>query len=317
MHWTRSRTSGASAECPATVVVTGASSGIGRACALKLVSSGFNVFAGVRNEEDARGLEGVVPVGRLTPLLLDVTDADLLASAANSVEEAVGEAGLAGLVNNAGVGMTEPLELVDRDELRRQFEVNVFGQLAITQAFLPLIRTAESRIVNIGSVGGWITMPFGGPLCASKHALRSLNDALRMELYPWGIHVSLIEPGAITTRAVDKLEAGVEVAIREFPALGKARYAEAFKTMTACAVDHERAGSPPEVVAQAVLRALTTQRPKTRYPVGNGSRLQSTLAKALPDRLLDQARFRAFGLPRKFGTRRTEDAPPAHTTRRT
>ena len=299
------------------VVVTGASSGIGRACALELARSGFDVFAGVRKEEDARALEGVVPGGRLTPLLLDVTDPDLLASAAKNVEEAVGGHGLAGLVNNAGVGITGPLELLDPDELRRQFEVNVFGQLAVTQAFLPLIRAAGGRIVNVGSVGGWITLPFGGPLCASKHALRSLNDALRMELHPWGIHVSLIEPGAIATRAVDKLEADAEAAIGGFSALGRSRYAEAFESMTALAVAHERAGSPPEVVAEAVLRALTTKKPKTRYPVGNGSRLQSTLARALPDRLLDRARFRAFGLARTFGARRTEDVPPIQATRST
>jgi NAD(P)-dependent dehydrogenase (short-subunit alcohol dehydrogenase family) len=297
------------------VLVTGASSGIGRACALELASSGFRVFAGVRKEEDAQALEDAAR-GHLTPLFIDVTDPSSVASAAETVEEAVGEAGLVGLVNNAGVGVAWPLELVPLNELRHQFEVNVFGQLSVTQAFLPLIRVARGRIVNIGSVGGWITMPFGGPLCASKHALKSVNDALRMELYPWGIRVSLIEPGAISTRAVDKLEAGVDETIEEFPAPGRARYADAFRAMTVRAVAHERSGSPPEVVAEAVLHAMTAKKPKARYPVGAGSRLQSTLARVLPDRLLDQMLFRALGLPAKFGAWQSEDTQPSHVTRR-
>jgi NAD(P)-dependent dehydrogenase (short-subunit alcohol dehydrogenase family) len=179
-----------------------------------------------------------------------------------------------------------------------------------------LIRVASGRIVNIGSVGGWITMPFGGPLCASKHALKSFNDALRMELYPWGIHVSLIEPGAISTRAVDKLEAGVEGTIEEFPALGRAHYAGTFQAMTKRAIAHERSGSPPEVVAEAVLHAMTAKAPKARYPVGAGSRLQSTLARILPDRLLDQMLFRTLGLPARFGAWRSEDPQLSHATRR-
>jgi NAD(P)-dependent dehydrogenase (short-subunit alcohol dehydrogenase family) len=295
--------------------VTGASSGIGRACTLSLASAGFRVFAGVRKEEDAQALEDAA-TGRLTPLFLDVTDPDSVASAAETVEEAVGEVGLAGLVNNAGVGVAWPLELVPIDELRHQFEVNVFGQLSVTQAFLPLIRAGRGRIVNIGSVGGWITMPFGGPLCASKHALKSFNDALRMELYPWGIHVSLIEPGAISTRAVDKLEAGVEATIEEFSTPGRSRYADAFRTMAKRAIAHERSGSPPAVVAEAVLHALTTKRPKARYPVGAGSRLQSTLTRVLPDRLLDQMLVRTLGLPARFGAWQTEDTEPSYATRR-
>jgi NAD(P)-dependent dehydrogenase (short-subunit alcohol dehydrogenase family) len=298
------------------VVVTGASSGIGRACTLKLARAGFHVFAGIRKDKDAEALEYAAPDISLTPLFLDVTDPSLTASAVETVAEAVREEGLAGLVNNAGVGVAWPLELVPVNELRHQFEVNVFGQLSVTQAFLPLIRAARGRIINIGSVGGWITMPFGGPLCASKHALKSVNDALRMELYPWGIRVSLVEPGAISTRAVDKLEAGVDETIEEFPAPGRARYADAFRAMTVRAIAHERAGSPPEVVAEAVLHAMTAKKPKARYPVGAGSRLQSTLARVLPDRLLDQMLFRALGLPAKFGAWQSEGTQPSYVTRR-
>jgi NAD(P)-dependent dehydrogenase (short-subunit alcohol dehydrogenase family) len=159
-------------------------------------------------------------------------------------------------------------------------------------------------------------MPFAGPLCASKHALKSFNDALRMELYPWGIHVSIIEPGAISTRAVDKLEAGVEGTIEEFSAFGRARYANAFRIMTERAIAHERSGSPPEVVAEAVLHAITAKKPKARYPVGAGSRFQSTLARVVPDRLLDQMLLRALGLPSRFGDWQSEESQPSCVARR-
>ncbi len=282
------------------VVVTGASSGIGRACALTLARSGFHVFAGVRREEDARALAEAA-TGRLTPLMLDVTDANLIAAAASTVEAAVGGRGLAGLVNNAGVGIAWPLEAVPLDEFRRQFEVNVFGHLAVTQAFLPLIRAATGRIVNVGSAGGRITMPFGGTLSAPRHALVAVNDALRMELSPWGIHVVLIEGGTVATRAVDKLEAGAARVLRRLSAVDRARYADAYRTAVARAVARTRAGIAPEVVAEVVLRALTDRTPKTRYTVGADARLLLTLAAILPDRLLDRVRLRLFGLPGRFG----------------
>ncbi len=292
---------------PGAVVVTGASSGIGRACALKLAASGFRVFAGVRKEEDAEALKDAA-AGDLAPLFIDVTDPGLVASAASTVEEAVGAGGIAGLVNNAGVGVAWPLEVVPLDEFRRQFEVNLFGPLALTQAFMPLIRAGGGRIVNVGSVGGRITMPFGGTLSSPRHALVAVNDALRMELYPWGIHVALIEGGSISTRAVDKLEAGAEAAIESLPAAGRARYAEAYRTAVARAVARTRAGSPPEVVAGAVLRALTDRKPKTRYPAGADTRALLTLSKVLPDRVLDRVRFRVFGLQEKFGGRRARSS---------
>jgi NAD(P)-dependent dehydrogenase (short-subunit alcohol dehydrogenase family) len=292
---------------PRAVVVTGASSGIGRASAMKLARSGFRVFAGVRKEEDAEALEEAAPAGRLTPLFIDVTDEHLVAAAASTVEEAVGDEGIAGLVNNAGIGEAWPLEYVPLEEFRRQFEVNVFGHLAVTQAFLPLIRAATGRIVNIGSVGGRITMPFAGTLSAPRRALVAVNDALRMELYPWSIHVVLIEGGSISTRAVDKLEAAAEATIDRLPAAGRARYADAYRTAVARAVARTRAGSPPEVVAEAVFRALTEPTPKTRYPVGADARVLLVLPEVLPDRFLDRLRFRAFGLQGKFGVRRAEE----------
>ncbi|MEV0033927.1 SDR family oxidoreductase [Nocardia sp. NPDC050793] len=268
-----------------TVLVTGASTGIGRATALLLARQGFTVHAGVRKEADGAALGPSV-----TPVVLDVTDAGRIAEVADSFDR------LDALVNNAGVGVTGPVEFVSLDALRRQYEVNVFGQVAVTQAVLPLLRAARGRVVTVGSVGSWITLPFGGPLCSSKHAIRSLNDALRMEVKPHGVATILIEPGSIHTAAVDKLADEIEPRLDAIGAEGRRLYGEAYRTMTTAGLREERAGSDPEVVARAILHALTARRPRARYPVGRKSRLMSTLGRVLPQYTLDAVRLRALGL---------------------
>ncbi|GCE10057.1 SDR family oxidoreductase [Dictyobacter aurantiacus] len=279
------------------VVVTGASSGMGRACALLLAQAGYHVFAGVRKEQDALALKQQAPAS-LTPIFLDVTDADSITAAAMQVTETVGEAGLTGLVNCAGIGVTAPMELLPITELRRQFEINVIGQVAVTQAFLPLIRAARGRIIHVGSVGGKITIPFGGPLCASKYAIESINDALRMELALWGIEVCLIAPGSIRTPAVGKLVKDSEAMISTFPEEGARRYAAAYRAFVQTFVKHEEAGACPEVMAAVVLKALTARLPRTRYPVGPLSRRLPWLSRVLPPRVFDRVKARLFGLPR-------------------
>jgi NAD(P)-dependent dehydrogenase (short-subunit alcohol dehydrogenase family) len=276
-------------------VVTGASSGIGRATALLLVQRGHRVFAGVRREEDASSLRTEGGPG-LEPILLDVTDTASIAAAAAEVRSRQAGRGLDGLVNNAGIGVTAPVEHIALDVLRRQFEVNVFGQVAVTQAFLPLVRAARGRIVNIGSVGAHITIPFGGALCGSKSAFNALGDALRMELAPSGIKVCTIEPGSIATPAVDKTLGGVEAALGALPPDGRARYGAMLRAFTARARQREATGSSPEVVARAVLHALTSPRPRIRYVVGRDARLLVTLPRLLPDAWLDALRARVFGI---------------------
>ncbi|NUP09758.1 MAG: SDR family NAD(P)-dependent oxidoreductase [Polyangiaceae bacterium] len=283
------------------VLVTGASSGIGHAIATRLAGSGFHVFAGVRNARDGAALREVHAA--LEPVIVDVTKPEQIAAAAEHLGRAVGEQGLFGLVNNAGIGVSGPLELLPLDELRWQFEVNVFGQIAVTQALLPLLRRAKGRIVNIGSVGDRITIPFAGALTASKHAFASLNDAMRMELHAWGIHVALVEPGAIVTKAVDKLELDAEKTIAGFTEEGRSLYGETYRAAVKRAAEHERQGSPPDVVAQAVERALAARKPRTRYLVGHSARPLALMAKTLPDTLLDRVRFAITGLPPKFGSR--------------
>ena len=170
-----------------TVVITGASTGIGEASALELGRRGFRVFAGVRREADAQRLKARSP--DIAPLLLDVTDAGQIAAAAEAVGRAVGDAGLAGLVNNAGIVVAGPLEILPLDRLRSQFEVNVVGQIAVTQAFLPLLRKGRGRIVNMSSLNGRIASPYLAPYAASKHALEAVNNAMRVEFRAWGIRV--------------------------------------------------------------------------------------------------------------------------------
>jgi NAD(P)-dependent dehydrogenase (short-subunit alcohol dehydrogenase family) len=284
-----------------TVLITGASSGIGRASALHLARKKFRVFAGVRRQKDGEALRAESD-GALLPIEIDVTERAQIDAALASVQGLLGGRGLDGLVNNAGIATPAPVEYMTLEMLRRQFEVNVFGQIAVTQAFLPLIRRARGRIVNIGSVGSHLAVPFGGALCGSKGAFSLLSDALRLELRASGIHVCLIEPGAIHTPAVDKTLGDAEAVLRELPPEGIARYGNELREFMRRGHVRESNGSPPEVVADAVYHALTARRPRVRYPVGADARKLVTLPRFLPDRLLDQLRLRTLGLPTKFGS---------------
>ena len=199
------------------VVITGASTGIGEACALHLDKLGYRVFAGIRKAADGESLRQRTSE-RLIPLRLDICDEMEIEQAAQRVIGALGGAGLAGLVNNAGIAVGGMLEFLPLDVLRRQFEVNVFAQIAVTQAFLPSLREARGRIVNISSVSGLISSPFTGAYCASKFALEALTDALRQELRPWKIHVSAVEPGFIQTPIANKSLAEAEALRSQLPA---------------------------------------------------------------------------------------------------
>ncbi len=189
------------------VVVTGTSTGIGEATALHLVEQGFHVFAGVRQEADGDALRVQAPK-RLTPLIVDVTDEAAIAAAAASVTKTVGNRGLAGLVNNAGIGVPAPIEFQPMADFREQLEVNLFGPVAMIQAFLPLIRRGGGRIVNVGSIGGMLVLPINGAYSASKFGMRAISDALRLELRQWNIHVSLIEVAPVKTAIFGKSFAG-------------------------------------------------------------------------------------------------------------
>jgi NAD(P)-dependent dehydrogenase (short-subunit alcohol dehydrogenase family) len=275
------------------VLVTGASTGIGEACARALDKEGFRVFAGVRRDADAERLRAGT---RIEPVRLDVTDAATIAGAAATVDRAVGDAGLAGLVNNAGIAVAGPLEYLPLEQLRRQLEVNVVGVVAVTQAMLPALRRATGRIVVIGSISGRLSNALLGPYSASKFAVEALCDAWRAELAPWGLEVALVEPGEIATPIWDKgLEAGDALAAG-MPVLARERYGRAIAALQKVARGAARRGAPPDSVARAVLHALTTRRPRTRYIVGRDAVARAWIAR-LPDRWRDALIRKAMGLP--------------------
>ena len=271
-----------------TVVITGASTGIGRATALRLARGGFDVLAGVRREEDGAALRG--EDGRIEPVLVDVTDAGQVAGLA----ERVAGAPLAGLVNNAGIAVAGPLEGIPLDDVRRQYEVNVFGLLAVTQALLESLRAGHGRIVNIGSIGGRINTPFVGPYSSSKAAVRSLSAALRRELRPWDIRVALVEPGALDTPIWRKGEEGAEETIGALPERVRTLYARQLAALVAATRTIAAGASSPDDAAQAVEHALTASRPRTLYTVGREARIQGALHSVLPARVFDALVARAM-----------------------
>jgi NAD(P)-dependent dehydrogenase (short-subunit alcohol dehydrogenase family) len=271
-----------------TVVITGASTGIGRATAVRLARAGFDVLAGVRREEDGAALHA--DDGRIEPVLVDVTDAGQIAA----LGERVAGAPLAGLVNNAGIAVAGPLEGIPLDDVRRQYEVNVFGLLAVTQALLQSIRAGHGRIVNIGSIGGRINTPFVGPYSSSKAAVRSLSAALRRELRPWGIHVALVEPGALDTPIWRKGEEGAKETIAALPEHVRTLYARPLDALVAATRRIAAGASSPDDAAEAIEHALTARRPRTLYTVGREARIQGALHSLLPARAFDALVARAM-----------------------
>ena len=285
-----------------TVLVTGASTGIGRACALHLDHLGWNVFAGVRKEADGRAL-GRDASARLVAVKLDVTDPASIEESVGRVADATGAKGLNGLVNNAGVTVQGPLEYLDLDDLRNQFEVNVIGQIAVTQAFLPALRQAApeaGRIVFMSSIAGRASaLPLIGPYSASKRALEALAESLRSELLPWNIGVSLVEPGSIATPIWEKGDETVDAIIEDLPEEGKARYERALLRERDLATQTGKRGIPPERVAAKVEHALTAQRPHFRYLVGADAKARAFMEPAVPTWVRDKAVGRMLGYSKR------------------
>jgi NAD(P)-dependent dehydrogenase (short-subunit alcohol dehydrogenase family) len=244
-----------------TALVTGASSGIGQACAVRLVHNGWRVLAGVRRAGDAP--EGTEEV------LLDVADPPQLELD-----------GLDGLVNNAGIAVAGPLEFLPAEELRRQLEVNVVGQLRMAQLAIPALRRSQGRIVNIGSISGRSALPFLGAYAMSKFALEAMTDALRVELRPWGIHVAIVEPGTIKTPMWTRERP-------DPPPQALTLYGDRLEAFRDFALRRSAAGAPPEAVAKVVEQALTAERPRARYLVGRDARLRAGVER-LPDRVRDR-----------------------------
>jgi len=274
------------------VVVTGASTGIGAACARYLDEKGFRVLATVRKQSDADRIATSGSPG-LEPLFLDVTDAESIVKAARTVGAALDGAGIAGLVNNAGVSVDVPLECVDIGELRHQLEVNAIAPVAVTQAFLPLLRRARGRVVNVSSINGRIASPFSGPYCMSKFALEAFTDCLRQELACWGMHVAAVEPGAIETPIWDKgrqddWSAGASKQDLDL-------YGEAYRAFRRFAEQTAAGAIACDAVSKAIFHALTAKTPRTRYLVGLDARVYGRLARICPDRVVDWVTRKVIG----------------------
>ena len=281
-----------------TVLITGASTGIGAACAIRLAAAGMHVYAGVR--EDAAGAAlRAQNAALITPLHLDVTDADSIAAAVATLDAQLGAAGLNGLVNNAGIAIGGPLEVLPMHEIRRQFDVNVFGALAVTQAFLPQLRRARGRIVNMGSIAGRIALPFLGPYCMSKSALRAMTHALRLEVDACGIDVALVEPGAIATPIWKKSNAAADVMQATLQNDTLAHYSRHLEGIRRVIAKAEEQAISADAVARAVEHALTAAHPKTEYLVGNDARMRAAINAVLPQFLQDRLHRWFLKFPRR------------------
>lgn len=264
------------------VLITGASSGIGEATALRLARAGWRVFAGVRASTDGDRLRAAA-AEQLEPVTIDVTEPATIAA----VAEGLGDSPLDGLVNNAGTASAMPLEFLPLDQLRRQLEVNLVGHVAVTQALLPNLRSARGRIVNVGSIAGRSALPFLGAYAASKHALEAVTDSLRIELRPFGVAVVIVEPGTIATPIWQKAGERVQELAAELPAELGELYGERMAAFRNAAAAAGRRAEPADDVAIVVERALTTERPKARYVVGRDARRRA-LVERLPDGLRDR-----------------------------
>jgi NAD(P)-dependent dehydrogenase (short-subunit alcohol dehydrogenase family) len=268
------------------VVITGSSTGIGRACALRLDRAGFRVFAGVRRQEDGEALRSEASP-RLEPLILDVVERGQIDAAAERLREATGGR-VAGLVNNAGVVVPGAVEAVPLDDLRHQLEVNVVGQVAVTQAFLGMIRAARGRVAFMSSVGGRGGLPFLSAYNASKAAISSVADSLRQEMRPFGVEVSIVEPGAIATPFWGKGEEQAPQIKRAMSDELVRAYGERIDQVQALSAKTAARAQSPDTVAEAVEHALTAARPKARYLVGLDAKVQGRAMWLLPSRLFDR-----------------------------
>jgi NAD(P)-dependent dehydrogenase (short-subunit alcohol dehydrogenase family) len=271
-----------------TVLVTGASTGIGEAAALHLKELGFDSVAAVRKEEDAERLRSQ----GLRTVKLDVADSGSIAAA----REELGDGPLAGLVNNAGIAVAGPLEFMPLDQLRLQLEVNVVGQVAVIQQFLPALRAGGGRIVNLSSIGGRVALPLLSPYNASKFALEGISDSLRRELYGQGVDVILIEPGGVKTPIWNKSNEAANELQQQMPPEAERLYGKMIDAVRRATIEIAREkGIEPREVAEVIGRALTAKRPRTRYLVGTDAKMRGPLAKVMPDRLMDRAISRRMG----------------------
>ena len=275
---------------PRNILITGASTGIGRAIALDLASLGDQVFGTVRNQKDADALLAATPAGAkpIQALLLDVTDGESVLQAAVELTARLDGAGLHGLVNNAGVAIAAPLEYIPIEDFQLQMDINLTGLLRTTQAFLPLVKKTRGRIINISSIAGRLAFPLAGPYHASKHGVEGLSDALRMELQRYGIEVVVIQPGAIRTPIWDTAAKKSSEMGKTLSEQGRKEYGKLIHQVGKASARAGAEGDDPQLCADAVRTALNADRPRTRYIVGRNAKIGMFLRRILSDRRMDK-----------------------------
>ena len=271
-----------------TVLVTGASTGIGEATVLHLKALGFDAVGAVRKDEDAERLEG----RGIRTVRIDVTSPDQIAAA----RDQLGDIALAGLVNNAGIGVAAPVEFLPVERFRQQLEINLIGQMAVTQAFLPALRRARGRIVMVSSIGGRVALPLVSAYNASKFGLEGLSDSLRRELRSHGVDVIVIEPGGVKTPIWNKAEQLADDMLEDVPPEAERLYGKLIEAVRAGTRKiATETGSEPIAVAEVIGEALTASRPRTRYLVGRDAKMRAVTSRVLPDRVMDRMIARALG----------------------
>jgi len=274
-------------------LISGVSRGIGRATALRLAAAGWTVYGTVRQEADGEALVAEA-AGEIVPLQLDVASDDQIAALDDDLPER-----LDAIVNNAGIVVSGPLETLSADDLREQFEVNVVGAVALTNLVLPRLRASRGRIVFVSSLSGIVSTPMTGAYNASKFALEAIADAWRLELRPWGIAVSLVEPAMTDTDLWRKAPETLEAEVAEMTPEHRSLYGEHLDGMRKAVPRIQKMAKPVDTVAAAIERALTAERPRPRYPVGVDVRVQAALSGVTPDRVKDAAFGRLTGTPAK------------------
>ena len=266
------------------VVVTGAAAGIGAATARELARRGFHVLAGVRKDIDA----DTIRAPGLEPVLLDITNASEIAALVQRVAEDPERRPLRALVNNAGMAVNAPLEIYPLPDWRRLFDVNLFGHVAMMQALLPALLKSGGTIVNISSIGGKVAMAAYGPYAATKFALEAVSDSLRREVEPLGMKVVVIEPGAVRTSMLGRVDVTGQRIIDDMTAEQRGRYGDLMHAVISQAQASVPGGAPPEEAARVIANAITSKRPRTRYTVGRYIAMLRCIVGFMPDRIMDQ-----------------------------
>jgi len=281
------------------VLVTGASSGIGRAIAVDLAAAGLQVFGSVRGEPDAQALQDATPADALPirALLFDVQDRDSIDAAAAELTELLGDEGLTALINNAGISIAGPLEYLPEEAFQKQIDVNLTGVLRCVQAFMPLLKIARGRIVNISSMSGRVGFPMVGAYSTSKYALEGLSDSLRLELKVHGMEVSVVQPGSMATPIWQRSRQRAEEIMKQIPERGRKEYSQMISQALATTESNGEESADPQLCADVVRHAVLAKRPRTRYAVGTDAKRLLFLRRwLLSDRMLDKLILRNLGL---------------------